>query len=93
MPGARAGQAEVGEAVFGCDEASAAEKNARRSDKGFKLAMISARKAGTENFVVGVVTTPCTERPKYMPHRGLPLRSNSSPAAQCAEYGTALGRF
>lgn len=64
-----------------------------QGDIAFKKAMLKARRFGWERFTLGVETRPGTERPVFMPHRGLPLRNNASPAQQCADIGGHTGRF
>jgi hypothetical protein len=79
---------------FSSSDLSRSETLARRGDKSFKIAMIRARRIGTENFTVGVVTAPCTDNPKFVPHQAMPLLSmNASPAALCAEMVTETEKF
>lgn len=61
---------------------SLAEQNMR-----FYQAMLAARRAGLEKFVLGVVTAPGTDHAKFSPSRGFPMSGSSSPAASCAELG------
>lgn len=56
------------------------EKEATRSGElAFRMAMITARRQGLEKFTVGAVTTPGTERPRFvMPETIGRVRSSSA---------------
>lgn len=58
---------------------------AKESDEAFKRAMYAARRLGSENFKVGIDRRPCTQSPRYVGLRALPVIRTSSPAALCAE--------
>jgi hypothetical protein len=47
-------------------------------DAAFCVRMLEAIAAGLENAPIGVVTTPGTKNPKYVPAKPLPLPSSQS---------------
>ena len=73
--------------VHAGDEAGEFHKRARLSDAAFKRAMLAARHSGGERFSIGIVDTPSTEHPVFIPHRALAPIRTTSPAALCAEEG------
>lgn len=68
---------------------SAARSRAVDGDLRFKLAMLAARKAKLENFIIGVDARPCTDIPLVV--TPLAALRGGSPAAQCSELGTGDG--
>ena len=45
-------------------------------DEAFRVRMLAAIRAGLENAPIGVVTTPGTKNPRYVPAKPLPLVSS-----------------
>lgn len=70
-----------------CGEAAQARRAAVSSDDKFRALMLAA------GHKPHVVVTASTNHPRFTPSRGLPMSNNASPAAQCADYGGALGKF
>ena len=62
-------------------------------DDAFCIRMCDAIAAGLENAPIGVVTTPGTKNPKYVPEKPFPLLSLAARYRACLNRSAATARL